>query len=147
MKKAFTMIELIFVIVMIGILTAIAIPKLSATRDDAENVKVMAALRNGSNEIIAYALTKGKVESNFSVMSDSFNDLESSGIAVMQPYKAVIESGGVSDCVTLEINSTTLNDFVIFYGNPNGDDSCESLQKMLKKVNYNIKIRGAGIVF
>ena len=36
MKKAFTMIELIFVIVIIGILAAIAIPKLAATRDDAK---------------------------------------------------------------------------------------------------------------
>ena len=33
--KAFTMIELVFVIVVIGILSAIAIPKLAATRDDA----------------------------------------------------------------------------------------------------------------
>jgi len=35
MKKAFTMVELIFVIVIIGILASVAIPKLSATRDDA----------------------------------------------------------------------------------------------------------------
>ena len=35
MKKAFTMIELVFVIVVIGILAMIAIPKFSATRDDA----------------------------------------------------------------------------------------------------------------
>ncbi len=34
-RKAFTMIELIFVIVVIGILSAIAIPKFAATRDDA----------------------------------------------------------------------------------------------------------------
>ena len=38
MKKAFTMIELIFVIVIIGVLAAVAIPKLSATRDDAIDV-------------------------------------------------------------------------------------------------------------
>jgi len=34
-KNAFTMIELIFVIVILGILSAVAIPRLMATRDDA----------------------------------------------------------------------------------------------------------------
>ncbi len=48
-KQAFTMIELIFVIVVIGILSAIAIPKLAATRDDAIVSKAratVAALRS-----------------------------------------------------------------------------------------------------
>ena len=43
-KKAFTMIELIFVIVVIGILSAIAIPKLAATRDDAQITRGLATL-------------------------------------------------------------------------------------------------------
>ena len=34
-QKAFTMVELIFVIVIIGILAGIAVPRLAATRDDA----------------------------------------------------------------------------------------------------------------
>lgn len=38
-RNAFTMIELVFVIVVLGILAAIAIPKLVATRDDAEVAK------------------------------------------------------------------------------------------------------------
>ncbi|UFH58995.1 type II secretion system protein [Sulfurovum mangrovi] len=48
-RKAFSMIELIFVIVVIGILAAIAIPKLAVTRSDAEIAKAkntVAAVRN-----------------------------------------------------------------------------------------------------
>ena len=37
MRTAFTMIELVFVIVILGILAVVAIPKLAATRDDAVN--------------------------------------------------------------------------------------------------------------
>ncbi len=48
-KKAFSMIELVFVIVIIGILAGIAIPKLAATRNDATMVKAkttVASIRN-----------------------------------------------------------------------------------------------------
>ncbi|HIP54969.1 MAG TPA: prepilin-type N-terminal cleavage/methylation domain-containing protein [Sulfurimonas autotrophica] len=39
MKKAFTMIELVFVVVILGILAGVAIAKFSATRTDAQIVK------------------------------------------------------------------------------------------------------------
>ena len=40
MKKAFSMLELVFVIVILGILASIAIPKLAATRTDAVITKI-----------------------------------------------------------------------------------------------------------
>ena len=43
-RNAFTMIELVFVIVVIGILSAIAVPKFAATRDDAVMVKARATV-------------------------------------------------------------------------------------------------------
>ena len=48
-KKAFTMIELVFVIVVIGILASVAIPRLGASRDDAVITKArvtVASIRN-----------------------------------------------------------------------------------------------------
>jgi general secretion pathway protein G len=48
-RAAFTMIELVFVIVVIGILSAIAVPKFAATRDDAVVTKgrtAVAAMRS-----------------------------------------------------------------------------------------------------
>jgi general secretion pathway protein G len=38
-RNAFTMLELVFVIVVIGILAAVAVPRLAATRDDAQIAK------------------------------------------------------------------------------------------------------------
>ncbi len=49
-RTAFTMIELVFVIVVLGILAAVAVPRLVATRDDAEITKGrsdVAAIRAG----------------------------------------------------------------------------------------------------
>jgi len=45
-KTAFTMIELIFVIVIIGIVAAIGIPKLTATRNDAKASVIATRLSN-----------------------------------------------------------------------------------------------------
>ncbi len=49
-KKAFTMIEMVFVIVVLGILAAIAVPRLAATRTDATITKGradIASIRSG----------------------------------------------------------------------------------------------------
>lgn len=44
MKKAFTMVELIFVIIVIGILASVAVPRFAATRDDATIVKAKSTI-------------------------------------------------------------------------------------------------------
>ncbi len=59
MKKAFTMIELIFVIVIIGILAAVAMPKLAATRDDARISNIIANARVVFGDITSFYTSQG----------------------------------------------------------------------------------------
>ena len=53
------MIELIFVIVILGILASVAIPRLAATREDAEISAAVANLRTLVNDVSAYYTVKG----------------------------------------------------------------------------------------
>lgn len=55
MKNAFSMIELVFVIVVIGILAGVAMPKLFANRDTAEIVKFKEEIEAVRKGIEAYA--------------------------------------------------------------------------------------------
>jgi len=87
MKRAgFTMIELIFVIVILGILAAVAIPKLAATRDDANIAKGATQVATAVSDVGAYytsqgALTKWSDMSNV-LMSNISTDLNTTGNTV-----------------------------------------------------------------
>ena len=59
MKKGFTMIELIFVIVILGILASVAIPRLAGTREDAEISTAVANLRTLLGDAASYYVVKG----------------------------------------------------------------------------------------
>ena len=76
-RLAFTMIELIFVIVVLGILSAIAIPKLAASRDDAIVVKgksQVSSIRSGISLLKSKRMLEGNVSAITSLDSATANN-------------------------------------------------------------------------
>jgi len=71
------MIELIFVIVIIGILAAVAIPKLAATRDDAKVSAIVADARTLVGDLGAFYTAQGA-----SVWDDNATITEATNVAV-----------------------------------------------------------------
>jgi general secretion pathway protein G len=78
MNKAFTMIELIFVIVVIGILSAIAVPKFAATRDDAVYTRARSTVGSLRSAIATERQKK--------ILRGDFSDLNGSAVEGLLEY-------------------------------------------------------------
>jgi len=89
MKSSFTMLELIFVIVVLGILAVVAIPKFMATRQDAKISQVMADVKDATKVLMSYYTAKGKEInfSNFAVSDNIIKKLISEGWIEIKDYK------------------------------------------------------------
>jgi len=95
------MIELIFVIVIIGILAAVAIPKLAATRDDAQDAKTCANIATCITDVVASYTATGTAAYGSPACSDaniSAASNESNGTLTI--------SGSPTRCDKLDGNTT-----------------------------------------
>lgn len=147
MKNAFTMIELIFVIVIIGILASVAIPKLAATRDDAEISALASNVANGANEIAAYSIANGRTASDFTLMSNAVTGMINAGDAVQSGGILNIKINNTVDCLIMEVNATGGDsNLTISYGNIGGDSICQGLQDTIDDEKYPIPLTGRRIV-
>ncbi|MCI7363154.1 MAG: type II secretion system GspH family protein [Campylobacter sp.] len=101
MKKGFTMIELIFVIVILGILASVAIPRLAATREDAEISATVANLRTLVNDATAYYTVKGEFGDN-TKWNEITNVPLSSATTKVKNTGAKLKAGG-EDCISFQM--------------------------------------------
>ena len=125
MKKGFTMIELIFVIVILGILASVAIPRLAATRTDAEIATTVANLRTLLNDVASYYAVKGE----FTEGADGVKWNEITNVPLENADSSVVGGTGRlmvggERCIEISINNRTgvLPARINFTKNPTNKD-------------------------
>jgi type II secretory pathway pseudopilin PulG len=142
MKHAFTYVELIFVIIVVGVLSSVALPKLRSITTDARASKVATEVESAGREIINYSLFHQYVDKNMSRMSSIIKHMEESGDAdCSHVYKVLFPFGNVSDCIVLWVqNPTNENRMLIMeYGNKNSDE-CSVLRNLVDKSRYPARL-------
>ena len=115
MKKGFTMIELIFVIVILGILASVAIPRLAGTREDAEISAAVANLRTLLGDAAAYYAVKGDFNNRAGTADATWQELTSVPLiavtgataAVGTAATANLKVGDANDCIGVHIVEKT----------------------------------------
>ncbi len=141
-KKGFTLFELIFVIVIIGILAIIAIPKLVATRDDARVSTMMMNIGNIISEITTYATSKKETTSNLANMSNTLSKLvirDEANCSI--DNVAIIKMGGVN-CIKMTVVKTASDNDLNVSTISTSNMLCKYLQKEIKPNLYQVRLRG-----
>jgi type IV pilus assembly protein PilA len=103
-RRGFTLIELLIVVVIIGLLAAIAIPKFSATKDKAKLASVRSDLRNTMTAEEAYfadyntfgTLPQLQAASNYSLTPGN----SGSAIGVSNGYTATVSNATITSGLT-----------------------------------------------
>ena len=103
-RKGFTLIELLIVVVIIGILAAIAIPKFAATKDKAKLASVKTDVRNFMTAEEAYfsdyatygTLAQVQTASNFTMSSGNTG---ATGSVVASGYAVTITNSSITSTI------------------------------------------------
>lgn len=145
-SKAFTIIELIFVILLLGILASVAVTKLNATRTDAKISVLSQEVHQVIEDIKLHAVATGNIEGNITEFSNVLGDMIEAGTAVLgnTGKQVTIDTGTENNCLTMQLvsNDRELNLSVTMGENLTHDAICSGVQEALGNQNQIMQIRG-----
>ena len=120
MKKAFTLLELIFVIVVLGILASVAIPKLMTTTSSAKVSSLKQDIRTVTSSVQSYYITNGSMAK----ISDAV--MLNSSLWTINDKKIEYFDGNTS-CVNIEITTSGTTDSLVLTIDSTAGDTCKKL--------------------
>lgn len=141
MKKAFTMIEIIFVIVILGALAAIAVPKLIGARNDAYIIKQAANLKTLLGDLNSYYTKNGSFATNEHGLLNLHTMTNIRGDKNSNDYWYVFTSSDGKECfdVSFDYKDSKLNFHTLHSPRQKHTKSCIDLVNFLKQ-HENIDI-------
>ncbi len=141
MMKAFSLIEIIFVIVILGILAAVVIPKFMSTRVDANRAKVVEDVRNATKEVMGYYIAHGgnvdfnKIKNNKGAIVNKL--IKEGWVKIENSQKAYVYSNNVNKTVCV-VYTTDGNRIKLDINKSNNDPICRRIKNFIN--NHNISI-------
>ncbi|ANE34911.1 putative type II secretion system protein [Campylobacter hyointestinalis subsp. lawsonii CCUG 27631] len=151
MKKGFTMIELVFVIVILGILASLAVPKLAATRDDAEAAKAAVEMKDVITQFTAHYTVKGTFKPTDSTTSQDSTISDDDMKKISATYAEATKRTGNkwTDCVEFILNDKDNNTSIAVKAKESGKSSfCSAVrgtQAYKDWSTYGIQVGGSSI--
>jgi general secretion pathway protein G len=148
-KSAFTMIELIFTIVIIGILASIAIPSLTTTRDDAKISRLSHQIQTIKTEIATSIFAKGKIpktKEEVRRVSNTVIDLEENGDLIIDDGYTdrikiyLIDSSTREHCkkMVLDYNDSSKIELYIESEHRGVSSICKGINRFVPDINMTI---------
>ena len=146
------MIELIFVIVILGILASVAIPRLAATRTDAEIAATVANLRTLLNDVASYYAVKGEFGTTVKWNEITNVPLEHANRPAAASGKdndGILKVGG-ENCIAMKLvdRTATAPAYIVFLKKTDGGDVCTQVQNAAPvKAYFDSRVEGINLEY